>query len=69
MIPILKKYWAIICPKCKKARGVMYPQASVLCHSCGKTHKVKNLRIWAKYFTLDEMKEGLTYLREKGYGR
>ena len=58
-----------ICPKCKRARGVVYPSTSVNCFSCGKTHKVKNLRIWGKYFTLDEMKEGLTYMKEKGYGR
>ena len=67
MIPILKKYWVVRCPKWTKARGVMYPQSSVLCFKCGKTHKVKNLRIWAKYFTLDEMKEGIAKIQEGNY--
>jgi len=61
---LLKKYWTVVCPKCRKSRGVVYPQKSVSCHKCGKVHKVKDLRIWGRYFTLEEMKEGLTLLNE-----
>ena len=66
---LLEKYWIVICPKCKKCRGVLYPQKSVSCHNCGKVWKVKDLRIWGRYFTPEEMKEGLTFLKKEGYGR
>ena len=66
---LLKKFWTVICPDCKKVRGIVYPQKTVSCFGCGKTHRVKNLRIWARYFTPEEMTKGLTYLKEEGYGR
>jgi len=42
------KYGVIVCPKCKKAKGVLLAHKTTKCIRCGKTLTLEKIRILYK---------------------
>lgn len=48
------KFGAIVCPGCKRARGILLTSKTTTCTHCGKKFKTKGLKI---YYKTDSAKE------------
>ena len=48
------RYGVIVCPRCKRARGILLTNKTTTCSHCGKKFKTQGLKV---YYKTDSVKE------------
>jgi transposase-like protein len=49
------KYGVLVCPTCKKAKGVDIAKKTTKCHRCGKVLQLQKLKIYYKSSSLEQI--------------
>ncbi len=63
------RYGVIVCPNCKKAKGVLLSNKTSRCARCGKILKINKLKIFHETNSTEEMQNAIGLLNAKLDGR
>ncbi len=68
MINIMK-FGVIVCPKCKKVKGVDLSSKTTKCHGCGKFLTIDKLKIFYKTESQEKLQQAIGLLNAKFDGK
>jgi len=68
MINIMK-FGVIVCPKCKKVKGVDLSKKTTKCHGCGKILTIDKLKIFYKTTSQEKLQKAIGLMNAKFDGR
>ena len=63
------RFGVIVCPKCKKVKGVDLSCKTTKCHRCGKILKIDKLKICYKTDSQEELRKAIGIMNVKLDGR
>jgi ribosomal protein L37AE/L43A len=61
----MNRYGVVVCPNCRKAKGIELSQKTTRCHKCGKLWKVRNLRILYETNSAVELQKAVAIANDK----
>ena len=59
------KFGVIVCPNCKKVKGVDLSSKTTKCPRCGKVLKLENLKIFYKTYSRGELQQAIGLVNAK----
>ena len=62
-------YGVIVCPKCKKVKGVDLSKKTTKCHGCGKILTIDKLKIFYKTTSQEKLQRAIGLMNAKFDGR
>ena len=63
------KFGVIVCPSCKKVKGVDLSCKTTKCPRCGKVLRLENIKIFYKTDSQEELKQAIGLMNADLYGR
>lgn len=63
------KFGVIVCPKCKRAKGVDLSYKTTRCIRCGKVLKLENLKIFYETNSQGELQNAIGHMNAKLDGK
>jgi hypothetical protein len=63
------KFGVVLCPNCKKAKGIELSLKTTKCHRCGKVLRLENLKIFYKTDSQEELQQTIGLINADLDGR
>jgi len=58
------RFGAIVCPRCKRAKGILLTSKTTACPHCGKKFKIRGLKVYYKTDSTKELAAAVGKLNE-----